>query len=84
MFPGINHVNKLSTDLFLQCQAHTKMRMSVVRAMTSTGTRTAASATSEAMKQNHHINSDAEITEEKTDKLNQISTAQCFLSQRIS
>lgn len=65
MSPRINHGNKLGTDLFLQCHAHTKMRMSVVRAMTSTGTRTAASATSEAMKQNNHINSEAEITTEK-------------------
>lgn len=41
------------------------MRMSVVRAMTSTGTRTAASATSEAVIKNDHVNSKADITTEK-------------------
>lgn len=75
--PPVNHVSKLGTDLFLQCQAHTRMRMSVVRAMTSTGTRTAASATSEAMKQNDHIKSEADIMTEK-------SKAQHFVSPRIS
>lgn len=41
-----SQVNYSHTDLFLQCQAHTNMRMRVVSTMTSTGTRTAAKATS--------------------------------------
>lgn len=79
--PRINHVSSVGTDLFLQCQAHTKMRMSVVRAMTSTGTRTAASATSEATEQNGRINSKADIM---TEKSKQVSIAQHFVTQGIS
>lgn len=39
-----------NTHLLLQCHAHTTVRMSAVRTMNNTGTRTAASATSEGDK----------------------------------
>lgn len=54
LYYALNNVEfvptQFHTHLFLQCRAQTTIRMRAVRAMTKTGTRTAASATSESGK----------------------------------
>lgn len=69
-----DQVNWLRTHLFLQCQAHTTTRMRVVSTMTSTGTRTAAKATSENMPRQSH---EGKVGKSPT------SSFKAFLSQKI-